>query len=206
MARLQIKTEGFENQALELRPGVNRVGRSPDCDFPIDHPTVSTMHCELILTTDGVILRDCGSTNGSFVNGDPVKEEVRLMAGQTVALGDVELFVETTEAKVVIPQYERPRPKPPVVLPTGGMICPRHTKATATYKCTHCSEIMCSECVHVLRRKGGQPLFLCPVCSHKCEPIGTAGPKKKKGFMEFLQDTVKLKFKQTVNRDNTPKS
>ena len=113
MARLQIKTEGFENQTLELRPGVNRVGRSPDCDFPIDHPTVSTMHCELILTTDGVILRDCGSTNGSFLNGDPVKEEVRLMAGQTVTLGDVELFVETTQANVVIPQYERPRPKPP---------------------------------------------------------------------------------------------
>ncbi len=206
MARLHIKTEGFENQTLELRPGVNRVGRSPDCDFSIDHPTVSTMHCELILTTDGVILRDCGSTNGSFVNGDPVKEEVRLMAGQTVLLGDVELFVETTQANVAIPQYERPRPKPPVVLPTGGMLCPRHTKVTATYKCTHCSEIMCSECVHVLRRKGGQPLFLCPVCSHKCEPIATGAPKKKKGFMEFLQDTVKLKFKQTVNRDNTPKS
>lgn len=205
MARLQIKTAGLDNQVLELRPGINRVGRSPDCDFSIDHPTVSTLHCELILSTDGVILRDCGSTNGSFINGDPIKEEARLLPGQTVTLGDVELFVESTEAHVVIPQYERPRPKPPVVLADGGMICPRHARVPATYKCTHCSEIMCGECVHVLRRKGGQPLFLCALCSHKCEPIQTAGPKKKKGFMEFLQDTVKLRFKQTVNRNNSPK-
>jgi pSer/pThr/pTyr-binding forkhead associated (FHA) protein len=204
MAKLQIKTTGMENQALELRPGINRVGRAPDCDFSIDHPTVSTIHCEFILSADGLILSDCNSTNGSFVNGDPVKE-VRLLSGQTVTLGDVELFVESTEANVVIPQYERPRPMPPVVLKTGGMICPRHSRATATYKCTHCREIMCGECVHVLRRKGGQPLFLCPLCSHKCEPIPTGETKKKRGLMEFLQDTVKLRFKQTVNRNNTPK-
>jgi hypothetical protein len=138
------------------------------------------------------------------VNGDPV-QEVRLLQGQTVALGDVELFVESTEANVSIPQYERPRPKPPVVLAEGGMICPRHSRAPATYKCTHCNEIMCSECVHVLRRKGGQPLFLCPLCSHKCELIQIVGPKKKKSFVEFLQDTVKLRFKHTINRNNSQK-
>ena len=204
MARLLIKTAGLEIQALELRPGINRVGRAPDCDFSIDHPTVSTTHCEFILSTDGVILRDCNSTNGSFVNGDPI-QEVRLLPGQTVTLGDVELFVESTEANVTIPQYERPRPKPPVVLAEGGMICPRHSRASVTYKCTHCREVMCSECVHVLRRKGGQPLFLCPLCSHKCEPIQSAGPKKKRSFVEFLQETVKLRFKHTVNRDNSQK-
>ena len=68
------------------------------------------------------------------MNGSPIKE-ARLLAGQTVGLGDVELFVESTEANVVIPEYERPRPKPPVVLPTGAMICPRHTQAEAKYKC-----------------------------------------------------------------------
>ena len=31
MARLLIKTEGLENQTLELRFGTNRVGRDPDC-------------------------------------------------------------------------------------------------------------------------------------------------------------------------------
>src|SRR5580692_8009782 len=130
MAKLLIKTDGLEGQTLELRAGVNRVGRAPDCDFSIDHPTVSTIHCEFILSTDGVTLRDCSSTNGSFVNGDPI-QEVLLLPGQTVTLGDVELFVESTEANVTIPQYERPRPKPPVVRPGGSMICPRHAQAVA---------------------------------------------------------------------------
>src|SRR5580658_4669964 len=172
MARLIIITAGFENQVLELRPGINRVGSSPDSDFIIDHSTVSTNHCEFILAVDGVAFRDCNSTNGSFVNGRPVKE-AHLLPGEKVTLGDVELLVESTEANVAIPDYERPRPKPPIVLEGGGMICPRHSRAQATYKCTHCQEIMCGACVHVLRRKGGAPLFLCPLCSQKCEPIKT---------------------------------
>jgi len=200
MARLLIKTAGFENQPLELRPGVNRIGRDPGCDFPIDHPSVSVSHCEIILSADGLILHDCNSTNGTFVNGDQIKE-ARLLPGQTVMLGDLELFVESTEANVTIPEYERPRPKPPVVLAGGDMVCPRHADAVAKFKCSHCHEIMCGACVHVLRRKGGNPLFLCPLCSHKCELIEGAAPKKKRTFVEFLQETVKLRFKNTVNRN-----
>ena len=123
-----------------------------------------------MLSGDGVLIRDCDSTNGTFVNGEPVKE-AWLHPGQTVRLGDVELFVESTEVNVAIPKFERERPKPPVVLPGGVMLCPRHPQVPATYKCTHCHEVMCDSCVHVMRRKGGQPLFLCTLCSHKCEPI-----------------------------------
>ena len=200
MARLLIKTEGLQQQALELRLGVNRVGRSPDSDFPISHFTISTHHCELVLANDGVILRDCGSTNGTFVNGDPVTE-AWLMPGQEVKLGDVELFVENTEVNIAIPKFERPTelPPPPVVLEGGALSCPRHTQVYAAFKCTHCAEVMCGTCVHRLRRQGGATLFLCPICSHKCETIQVVKPKKKKTFLGFLQDTVKLKF-------NHPKS
>src|ERR1700733_2299948 len=112
MARLLIKTAGLENRTLELRLGANRIGRDPDCDFPIEHPTVSTIHCEVVVSADGVLLRDCDSTNGTFVNGDTIRE-AWLLPGQEIRLGDVELFVENTDVKVAIPQFERPRPKPP---------------------------------------------------------------------------------------------
>lgn len=195
MARLLIKTGGSDQRTLELRLGVNHVGRNPDCDFPISHPSVSSNHCELVVSGDGVLLRDCGSTNGSFINGDPVKE-AWLMADQTVKLGDVELFVENTEVNVAIPQFTRPTqiPPPPAMLPDGALSCTRHTDTHATYQCTHCTELMCNGCVRIMRRKGGLPLFLCGRCSHKCEPIMVVLPKKKKGFLGFLQDTVKLKF------------
>jgi hypothetical protein len=106
---------------------------------------------------------------------------------------------------MAIPQFERPSqtPPPPVVLPDGALSCPRHTQTHATYKCTHCNEVMCNACVRIMRRKGGQPLFLCVLCSHKCEPIAVAQPKKKKGFLGFLQDTVKLRFKHSA-REKSP--
>ena len=206
MARLLVKTEGLEMQTLELRLGVNAVGRDSDCEFCIEHPTISSRHCELALTDDGVYVRDCNSTNGTFVNGEPVLE-AWLDAGQCLRLGDVEFLVESTAASIAIPQFERPRQvlPPAPVLADGALACARHAAAHATYKCTYCREVMCNACVRILRRKGGQPHFLCVICSHECEKILLDAPKKKKGFLGFLQDTVKLKFKHTITRQNTDK-
>ena len=199
MARLMIKTEGFDNRVLVLAMGVNRVGRDDDCEICLDHETVSTLHCELSLSADGVYVRDCNSTNGTFVNGDPVLE-AWLDPGQPVRIGDVELLVESTEVNIAIPKFERERPKPPVVLADGAMICPRHPQALATFKCTLCREIMCSGCVHVLKVKGGKALFLCPICSNKCERLAGEKPKAKKGFSGFVE-TVKLKFGHRKTED-----
>ena len=193
MARLLIKTDGLEEQTLELRFGVNHVGRDPACDFPIAHPSVSALHCELVLSNDGVFIHDCDSTNGTFVNGESIKD-AWLRAGQTVQLGEVTLFVENTDVAIAIPQYERERPKPPVLLPGGAMLCPRHPEMQATYKCTHCHEVMCSGCVHTVRRLGGAPLFLCPLCSHPCEIIGVVVLPKKKTVAQALHRTVKMRL------------
>lgn len=204
MARLLVKTEGLEHQTLELRLGVNRVGRDPDCEFCLDHPTISTLHCKLSLSNDGVYIQDCQSTNGTFVNGEPVLE-AWLDPGQTVHLGEVELFVESTDAKIAVPEFERERPKPPVVLPGGALVCPRHTSEQATFRCTYCREVMCGACVHIMRIKGGTALFLCPICSHKCEPIETVEVKKKKKGIAGLFDTVKLKINHFVTRERVRK-
>jgi hypothetical protein len=195
MARLHIKTDGFEDRTLDLRFGVNHIGRDPACDFPIAHPSVSALHCELVLSNDGVMIQDCDSTNGTFVNGEGIKE-AWLRPGQTVQLGEVTLFVESTDITIAIPQYERERPKPPVLLEGGLMLCPRHPQLQVTYKCISCGEVMCASCVHTLRLKGGRPLFLCPLCSRPCEPIGGAGalPKKKQPILQVLHRTVKMRL------------
>jgi len=205
MARLLIKTEGFANRTLELRLGANRIGRDPENDFQIPHTTVSSLHCEFVVTNDGVYLRDCDSTNGSFINGEPVKE-AWLQAGQEVRLGDVELYVESTEVNIAIPEYDRAQPQvvaPPKLLPDGTLGCPRHPETQAVFRCTHCGEVMCQSCIHVMKRQGGAPLFLCTICSHKCERITVAQAAKKKGFLGYLQDTVRLKFGHS--RDSTKK-
>jgi hypothetical protein len=203
VAKLLIKTEGFGERALVLRMGVNHVGRDEDCEHCIQHPTISTRHCELALTADGVYVRDCNSTNGTFINGEPVRE-AWLDSGQILRCGDVELLVESTDANVAIPEFQRPIQvaPPPAVLPDGLLSCPRHREVPATYQCPHCKEVMCNACVHVMRIKGGKPHFLCVICSHECEPFQTAKPKKKKSFLGFLGDTVKLKFKDAIRHMN----
>jgi hypothetical protein len=193
MARLLIKTAGLEDQTLELHFGANRVGRDPACDFVIAHPSVSALHCKLLLSNDGVQIHDCNSTNGTFVDGKRVKE-AWLHPGQTVQLGQVILFVENTDIAIAIPQYERERPKPPVLLPDGAMLCPRHPQTQAIYKCTHCGEVMCRSCAHMVRRRGGRPLFLCLFCSHPCESIGSGEKPEKKPAPQPLQRTAKLRL------------
>jgi pSer/pThr/pTyr-binding forkhead associated (FHA) protein len=91
-----MKSTGFDGRVIELNLGVNRVGRSPKNEIQIEHPTISSLHCEISLTDDGVVVHDCDSTNGTFVGGQRIGV-VRLSAGQSLQLGDVELLVETTD-------------------------------------------------------------------------------------------------------------
>lgn len=194
MARLLVKSAGAGQSSLELRLGVNRVGRDPKSDFHFTHATVSTHHCELVLSADGVRLHDCQSTNGTFVNGRPVAD-AWLEAGQAVRFGDVELVVESTAAEVSIPviEHEKPAP-PPVARPDGSMPCPRHPEHPATFRCPACGELQCAGCVRVIRLQGGRPHFLCVKCHHHCGRLVKEKPNGKKSLLGFLQKTVLTKF------------
>lgn len=200
MARLVIKTEGLGIQPLELRMGVNRVGRDPECEIHLPHDTVSSHHAELALTSDGVHLQDCDSTNGTFINGRPTAE-AWLNAGQQLRFGDVELLVESIEAVVAIPVFDRSAPQrpAPVILEGGRTACPEHPEVAATFRCPQCKEHMCNACIKAIRLKGRPPHYLCRICSHPAERIEVVAPKKKKGFFAMLADTVKLKFTHPRN-------
>lgn len=192
MARL-LKTNGNgEPEVLELNLGVNHFGRDPGNHFPINHPTISARHCELVLTADGVLVRDLDSTNGTFIDDDPVKQAL-LQVGQKLRMGDVEFLIDSTDARIAIPEIERPIPAPPVVLPDGAMLCQRHPGARVTHRCTHCHSVLCDSCVTRLRRKGGKTLRLCKLCSHQVELLVPEKPKRK-SFLSSLTATIKLPF------------
>ena len=52
------------------------VGRSSKSDIQIDQESVSRNHCKLINTGKTILLRDLGSTNGTYVNDDAIDEHV----------------------------------------------------------------------------------------------------------------------------------
>jgi adenylate cyclase len=76
-------------KSYDLRDGVPLiVGRAPTCDLPVFDPTISRRHAELTSDGGAVVVRDLGSSNGTFVNG--VKTSNALLAiSDTVAFGKV---------------------------------------------------------------------------------------------------------------------
>ncbi|MBX3233460.1 MAG: FHA domain-containing protein [Labilithrix sp.] len=85
MARLILATaEG--QQAIELRP-INSLGRHPNNSIQLLDKIVSKEHCILEQRDGGVVLRDLGSLNGTYVNGERVRGEMMLRHGDEIALG-----------------------------------------------------------------------------------------------------------------------
>ncbi len=62
------------------------VGRSSKADIQIDQESVSRNHCKIINTGTAVLLRDLGSTNGTYVNDELVDEYI-LRDGDLIKIG-----------------------------------------------------------------------------------------------------------------------
>ena len=83
MATLLMKSGDATERVLKLKMGLNRLGRRPGNDIQIEHPSVSSLHCELELAGGDIAVRDCGSTNGTFIEGHPI-QVAKLCAGQVL--------------------------------------------------------------------------------------------------------------------------
>jgi two-component system, cell cycle response regulator len=62
------------------------LGRSSKADIQIDQESVSRNHCKIINTGSSILLRDLGSTNGTYVNDELVDEYV-LRDGDFIKVG-----------------------------------------------------------------------------------------------------------------------
>jgi hypothetical protein len=67
-------TLGTEIKTFPIRPGLAYVGRSTVNDIVINDPTISQRHSSIEYSRNGVFLKDLGSTNGTYVAGQPIKE------------------------------------------------------------------------------------------------------------------------------------
>ncbi|CAL9492064.1 hypothetical protein SUDANB121_03273 [Nocardiopsis dassonvillei] len=80
-----IASHGMQ-QSFELTTPVTLLGRGTDCDLRLVDNGVSRHHVEIRLDGDEAILVDKGSTNGTFVNGQQVRQ-ARLVDGTRISLG-----------------------------------------------------------------------------------------------------------------------
>ena len=69
------------------------IGRAPDCDVVIQDLKASRRHCQLTRKTEGFLLEDLGSRNGTLVNGAKITQPILLKANQTVQIGDTMFYL-----------------------------------------------------------------------------------------------------------------
>lgn len=73
-------------------------GRSPSADIFLDDVTVSRKHVEFVRDTDGFVVRDVGSLNGTYVNRTRI-EQALLRAGDEVQVGKFRMTFHPSPAR-----------------------------------------------------------------------------------------------------------
>ncbi|HMO05858.1 MAG TPA: FHA domain-containing protein [Kiritimatiellia bacterium] len=85
-----------KGQTHEIGAEALTIGRSSDNTIAINNPSVSGHHCSITREGDTVILRDLGSTNGTRVNSQEVKETT-LKPKDLVQVGSVEFLFNSQD-------------------------------------------------------------------------------------------------------------
>lgn len=97
MAKILVFGGKLKGKSFRLPPqGRAVMGRSNSIQIPIPDANMSREHCAVTATPEGYRIEDLGSTNGTFLNGRPVKEAL-LKDGDRILLGDTELEFRARE-------------------------------------------------------------------------------------------------------------
>src|SRR5262245_53302026 len=97
MSRLVINPNTPHAWEIKLKPGTNLIGRGFATDFKIDDPSVSSSHCEITVNNETALIKDLGSTNGTFINQAQV-QEAKLETGHAIRLGGVNMVFYADDA------------------------------------------------------------------------------------------------------------
>ncbi|MFO0570421.1 MAG: sigma 54-interacting transcriptional regulator [Polyangiaceae bacterium] len=105
---LRVKAGADAGSTVALRPDrAISVGVSPDNDFRLNDRTVSRYHLEVQATPAGALVRDLGSSNGTFLGRARI-EVATLPADVELSIGETTLVVEngTSLSRVAPPSRE----------------------------------------------------------------------------------------------------
>jgi hypothetical protein len=69
------------------------IGREVKCAIMLNDNSVSRQHSSITRLAEGFLIRDLGSSNGTYVNGQRVQEYL-LQDGDRVSIGDIEFWFE----------------------------------------------------------------------------------------------------------------
>ena len=222
MPRLLINPGSPTAWEIQLKPGTNLLGRGFANDFKIEDPSVSGSHCQILLNQGNAVIKDLGSTNGTFVNRAPV-QEASLQGGQTIHLGGVEMVFHIDAPEVssisetellpapalppAIRTYAAPPPipahaahvphAPSAGTITGSQNCKFHPRTVGRFLCHTCNLFFCELCV-TSRPVGGEQHKFCRRCGAECAAVKVELAKlvtTKKGFFAHIPGAFLYPFR-----------
>jgi len=90
------------------------IGRDTSCDISIPDRQISRVHARISPTTQGPVVSDLGSKNGTFINGVKVEEPHLLQDGDIVQIALFQYFVYlSSEATIPLDSASLPTPEKP---------------------------------------------------------------------------------------------
>ena len=107
-AELVVTSGGQKGQRIALPKGKFLIGREEDCHLRPNSDLVSRHHCVFISDEYAVRLRDLGSTNGTFINGERLHGSQVLEDGMSVEFGGLTFDVELKDAPAAEATPEEP--------------------------------------------------------------------------------------------------
>ena len=132
MAKLILSMDGLVLKEIPLGKERMSIGRRPSNDIQIDNLAISGEHAAVVTILNDSFLEDLNSTNGTLVNGQPIKKHF-LKNGDVVELGKYKLkyiaehapqqeAADFEKTMILRPSSLRPEPAPsptPTPVPNG---------------------------------------------------------------------------------------
>ncbi|PKO13560.1 MAG: hypothetical protein CVU39_18090 [Chloroflexi bacterium HGW-Chloroflexi-10] len=89
--------------------GELQIGRDPGCDISVPDRQVSRFHARVSYVEGAVLLDDLESKNGTFLNGEPVKNPIFLQDGDVIQIALVQSFYYlSSDATMPLDQHMGP--------------------------------------------------------------------------------------------------
>lgn len=120
MPKLILSMDGLVLKEIPLNKERTTIGRKPHNDIQIDNLAISGEHAVITAILDDAFLEDRNSTNGTYVNGQPVKKcalqnndvvelgkyRIKFVVDAVAASGPLTDFVDTAALKPVMADPE----------------------------------------------------------------------------------------------------
>jgi sigma-B regulation protein RsbU (phosphoserine phosphatase) len=96
--RLTVLQPNLAPQNLKPQGTLITLGRATECTVPIRDRYLSRRHAEIVFDMNAWLVRDCGSVNGTLLNGTRLDGSAPLHPGDRIALGDSEVVFEPDDS------------------------------------------------------------------------------------------------------------